>query len=348
MTKSMNNDYPFNVINYPSIGGDIESEKGGFIFNQMGIDNIELIAKYDTFKKMTEKMGLTLTSKPMPKEEEEKRGIFKRIADEVRKDSKKRLLTDNFMPIVEIIELPKVGKSKPLYITVIRNIPTLFDVATHHKKAKDSYCLILFAGLHQPSKKIDSEAMKTISKIVKRKAFTLRSVDIAIDTIDNKRITYKRKGAFKDDLMPYSEEGVISKGSSLYINNPKRSNISRILYYDKCNKQQYQQGKEIIGDELKGWKRLEVTLTFDVTEKHNKGFFHYTDDLNFLDDLYDVADIAGLAGIKSYSNDYLIYQLNSLIDNRFMNNHESKEQFNSVESLERFKQSEFRRYTIPM
>jgi len=69
MTKSMNNDYPFNVINYPSIGADIDISKGGFIFNQIGIDNIELIAKYDVFKKMAEKMGLTI--EPMPKQKTE-------------------------------------------------------------------------------------------------------------------------------------------------------------------------------------------------------------------------------------------------------------------------------------
>ena len=271
----MNNDYPFNVINYPSIGGDIDISKGGFIFNQLGIDNIELIAKYDTFKNMAEKLGLTITTKPMPKEEEEKKGIFKRIDDEVKKDSKKRLLTDNFMPIVEIVELPKVGKSKALYITVIRNIPTLFDVATHHKKAKDSFCLILFAGLHQPSKAISSEAMKIISKFIKRKAFTLRSIDLAIDTTDHRSIDYKRKGAFRDDLMPYSKHDVISKGSSLYINKLDHQSISRVLYYDKYLKQLNQQKKEIIGNDLKSWKRLEITLTFDVTQKDNKGFTYY-------------------------------------------------------------------------
>jgi len=340
MTKSMNNDYPFNVINYPSIGADIDISKGGFIFNQIGIDNIELIAKYDVFKKMAEKMGLTL--KPMPHNHK----IHERIDYEMKQDKTTRLKSDKFMPIVEVIQLPKVGKDKPLYITIIRNIPTLFDVATHHKKAKDTFCLVLFAGLHQPSKKISSEAMQIISRFVKRKAFSLRSIDLAIDTTDDRSITYKRKGAFKDDLMPYSKHDVISKGSSLYINNLDHPSISRVLYYDKYLKQLNQQKKEIIGNDLRAWKRLEITLTFDVTQTYNKGFIHYIEGLNFVDDLYEVADVARLAGIKSYLNDYLTYQLNSLLDNRFMNNKESKSQFNSVESLERFKQSDFRRYLL--
>ena len=344
----MNNDYPFNVINYPSIGADIDISKGGFIFNQIGIDNIELIAKYDVFKKMAEKMGLTI--EPMPKQKTEetdpKKNILKRIDYEMKQDKTTRLKSDKFMPIVEVIQLPKVGKSKALYITIIRNIPTLFDVATHHKKAKDTFCLVLFAGLHQPSKKISSEAMQIISRFIKRKAFSLRSIDLAIDTTDHRSITYKRKGAFKDDLMPYSKHDVISKGSSLYINNLDHPSISRVLYYDKYLKQLNQQKKEIIGNDLRAWKRLEITLTFDVTQKYNKGFIHYIEGLNFVDDLYEVADVARLAGIKSYLNDYLTYQLNSLLDNRFMNNKESKTQFNSVESLERFKQSDFRRYLL--
>ncbi len=340
MTKSMNNDYPFNVINYPSIGGDIETSKGGFIFNQLGIDNIELIAKYETFKTMVEKMGLTI--EPMPNTHK----IHERIDYEMKQDKQTRLLSDKFMPIVEVIYLPKVGKSKPLYITVVRNIPTLFDVATQRKKSKDTYCLILFAGLHQPSKKISSEAMKITSKIIKRKAFKLHSVDIAIDTTDQRSITHNRKGAFKDNLMPYSKQGVISKGSSLYINDLEHPSISRVLYYDKYLKQLNQQKKEIIGNDLREWKRLEITLTFDVTKRENKGFTHYINDLNFVDDLYEVQEVAQLAGVKSYSNDYLIYQLNSLLDNRVINNHESVKQFNSVESLERFKQSDFRRYLL--
>lgn len=327
-------------IKSPSIA-DILFNKENITHHQMGIDNIELIAKYEVFKKMVERLGLKF--EPMPKNHK----IHERIDYEMKQDNKTRLLSDKFLPIVEVIKLPKVGKSKALYITVIRNIPTLFDVATHHKKAKDSYCLVLFAGLHQPTKKISSEAMQIISKFTKRKAFTLHSLDVAIDTTDHQEVNSKRKEAFRDSLMPYSQKGVISKGSSLYINDlDYHPSISRVLYYDKYLKQLNQQKKEKIGSNLRGWKRLEVTLTFDVTKRENKGFMHYIEGLNFVDDLYEITEVAGLAGIQTYSTDYLTYQLNSLLDNRFMNNHESKKQFNSLESLERFKLSEFRRYTL--
>ena len=343
MTKSLIDNYPHNVINYPSLGADIDTSNNKFMVHQMGIDTIEQVAKYETVKSMVDRLGLSI--EPMPQSHK----LHKKITDEVKADTKRRLSIDKFTPIVEVIKLPKVDpKDKAFYISIIRNTPTLFDVATHHKKAKDSFCMIVFAGLHQPSKRISSEAMKIISKFLKRKAFKLHSLDIAIDTTDQRSITYKRKGAFKDNLMPYSKHGVISKGSSLYINNLDHPNISRVIYYDKYLKQLNQQKKEIITNDLRAWKRLEFTLSFDVTKSHNKGFTNYIENLEFINDLYDIEELAGLAGIKNYDSDYLVYQLNSLIDNRFMNNQESKEQFNSVDSLERFKQSEFRRYTLPI
>ena len=55
---------------------------------------------------------------------------------------------------------------------------------------------------------------------------TIGGIDLAIDTTDHRSITYKRKGAFKDDLMPYSKQGVISKGSS---RQEKPTNIYKIV-----------------------------------------------------------------------------------------------------------------------
>jgi len=150
--------------------------------------------------------------------------------------------------------------------------------------------------------------------------------------------------------MPFSKCGVIippNGATSLYINEVEGlERISRILYYDKYLKQTQHHKQRGINADLRNWKRLEVTLTFDVTKRENKGFTQYIESLNFIDDLYEVQAVATKAKIKSYDTDYLTYQLNSFIDNRFLNNRESKEQFNSVESLKRFKQSDFRRYVL--
>jgi len=334
MTKSLTTNYPF-------IADILKDTHAYTVPNNQGIDTIELMATHSTVIKLVERMGLEVEA--MPKGNK----IFKAIEYELKEDNKKRLNKEAFEPIVERVKLPKVNpKDKSLYIGIIRNTPSLFKVADYHKKAKDSFCKLVFAGLHQPTKKISADAIKIISTFLKRKAFKLHRVDIAIDFKSNESINHSNKKTFRDNLMPLSKRGVICEGSSYYINKLDHPSISRVNLYDKYKKQLNQQGEEKISNELKAWKRLEITLTFDVTQRNNKGFMYYIESFNFIDDLYEVQAVATKAKIKSYDTDYLTYQLNSFIDNRFMNNRESREQFNSVESLKRFKQSDFRRYIL--
>ena len=233
MTKSLRIDYPSIV--------DVVPSNGRFVLGNQGIDSIQLIAKYEVLKKMAEKMGLTL--EPMAKGHK----LYETLNKELETDSKRRLKADDFKPMIEVIKLPKVNpKDKDLYISIVRNTPTLFDVAKHHKKAKDSYCLITFAGLHQPSKKIESEAIKIISRFLKRKAFKRYRVDIATDTLDSKPIDKDHQKGFKGDLMPFSKHGVNLEKSSYYINRIEPIeglNMSKINFYDKYKKQLDQQKK---------------------------------------------------------------------------------------------------------
>ena len=338
MTKSM-------MIDYPSIA-DILFNQTNIIHHNQGIDTTRQVAYYGTLKSMIEKIDLKATN---VKRGSPVSGTVKRILKQVEEDDKIRYKADEFKPMVEVVKLAK-GREVSNYMIIIRNTPELFDIASYHKKAKDTFCMIIFTGLHQPSKKINSQAIKVMSKFLKKRTFKLCSIDIVIDTNDSELINYGRKEPFREGLMPYSKDGVIlpPKGAtSLYINKIEHSSIDRILYYDKYQKQA-KHHKQGVDDDLKEWKRLEVTLSFDVLESHNKGFINYIEGLNFIDDLYEIDDVATKAGIKSYENDYLVYQLNSLLDNRFMNNRESKEQFNSVEALERFSNSDFRRYTLPI
>ena len=313
------------------------------MFNQIGIDTIQLIANYKTVIKLVERMGLTITTPS-------KNSPVSRVITDIEniKDPNQRYKAENFKPLTQIVKLSK-GQSISNYMIITQNIPILFNHATHHKKAKDTFCLITFTGLHQPNTKINSEAMKIISTFTKRKTFKRINIDIAIDTQeDNQPIKYSRKEPFKADLMPFSKHGVIippNGATSLYINKISHSSISRILYYDKYLKEKNYL-KRAIDNDLKNWKRLEITLTFDATKRENKGFKQYMESLEFFNVLYDIDEVAKKAKIKSYNTDYLIMQINSLLDKRFMNNHESKKQFNSVESLERFKMSDFRRYTL--
>ena len=338
---------PLNVFNYPSNASEIDILEDSISYNQMGIDTIELVAKYETLMNIVKRNHLNVTM--LDKRQKHHKKALERVLKGRTTDNKTRLKEEDFKPIVERIELPKVKpKDKGFYITIIRNIPLLFDIATHRKKAKDSYCLIILAGLHQPSKRISSESVKIIKRILNRKTFRVHRIDIAIDTKDKQPINYRRSKEFEADLLPYSKDGVTLEKTSLYINNIDHSNINKVLYYDKYKKQCDKQRKEKIDDSLKDWKRLEFILKFDVTQRENRGFRNYIDSTNFINDLDFIDDVAEKAGVKSYKSDYLIYQLNSLIDNRFLNNKESKKQFNSEEALKRFNRSDSRRFRIDL
>jgi len=328
-------------IDYPSIADTLEHTHSHTVPHGQGIDTIQQIAKYETFKKMADRLGLTI--EPMP----QSHPLYKKIADEFKADTKRRLKVAKFTPIVEVIKLPKVDpKDKALYISIVRNTPTLWDIGDSRKTRKDAYCLITFAGLHQPQKKISSKAMRIVSKFLKRKTFRVHRVDIAIDTHDNRPIEKEGLKAFRACFNGFGSCRATHYHNSYYLEDIRELNHMRINYYDKWIKAI--ERKEKVSIAWRGWKRLEVTIMFDVTKSYNKGFIHYIESLEFINDLYDIDEVSTKAKIKSYDNDYLIYQLNSLIDNRVMNNQESKEQFNSVQSLERFKSSDFRRYLLPI
>jgi hypothetical protein len=325
--------------------------------NSQGIDNITLIAHYEAFKKMAEKMGLTM--RPMAKSHK----LYKKIFDEVNTDTKQRREKDNFTPIIEVINLPKVDpKDKYFQIVIIRNSLSLFNIATKNKKAKDTYCMVTIAGLHQPQKKLSSDAIKIISKFLKRKTFKLHRVDFAKDIKDHRPIDYKGIEAFRERFKLYSNGWVVlplknpkkldkkkdkknlNYHTTYYINNIDHRSIDTILYYDKYNKSV--QKKENVTFKDRHWKRLEVVLKFDVTRAKSFNFVDYINSMDFLNDFSDLEVMAKRAGIKNYSNDYLEYQINSFIDNRFLNNKQSQKQFNLYEALKNFNEKEFRRYVL--
>ena len=56
--------------------------------------------------------------------------------------------------------------------------------------------------------------------------------------------------------------------------------------------------------------------------------------------------ISKSVGVSNIDNSYLNYQISSMLDNRIMNNKNSIKQYNSKDSLTRFKMSEFKPYMI--
>ena len=311
--------------------------KNGVTINQIGIDTIKLIGRYETVKKMVFKEGLEITK---AKANTPVTQTIEQIKKEALRDAKRRYQKDEFKPIIEVVKIGK-GKSLSNYMVIVRFIPLTMDWAIEQKKAKGEYCMIVFAGLHQPSKKLDSVAEKIMSKFTKRKTFKSVSIDIAIDTEDREPINKDTKEGFKESLKPLSNFGVELKGSSFYINNVCCSGVDRVLYYDKYKKQQHQGQK--LDSSLKHWKRLEITITNNPKEAVSFG--EYAKSMKLLEDFIKVYEVASRLKI-SFDSTYLNYQINSIMDNRFMNNNASKKQFNSVEALKRFSNSNYRRYAL--
>ncbi len=57
-------------------------------------------------------------------------------------------------------------------------------------------------------------------------------------------------------------------------------------------------------------------------------------------------EISRLLKVSDFENTYLNYQINSFLDNRTINNKVSKRQYNSKDSIARFKMSEFKPYGL--
>lgn len=318
-------------------------EVGGYgfddiIFNNKGIDTISQIANYQTVLNILHKNNMTIEDniKHTPITP-----YIGKIQEQLIYDNKTRYKTNDFKPIIKYSKISKgVGLSN--YIIIIQNIPTLFDYAISKKKAKDFYCMVIYTGLHQPTKTISNENMKFISKMLKRKSFKTYC-DMAIDYIDHRPINYKRKDelkkALKNDTDPKS---YIITGNSLYCNSTKHQTIKKILIYDKYIKQRIYH-KQLIKSNLNGWKRLEIQL--QPTTKQD--FYTYIKSDEFKKDSLGLFDmISKSVGVSNIDNSYLSYQISSILDNRIMNNKNSIKQYNSKESLTRFKMSEFKPYMI--
>lgn len=319
-------------------------EVGGYgfddiIFNNKGIDTISQIANYQTVLNILHKNNMTIENNIkhtpiMP--------YIGKIQEQLTYDNKTRYKINDFKPIIKYSKISRgVGLSN--YIIIIQNTPTLFDYATSQKKAKDFYCMVIYTGLHQPSKTISNESIKFISKMLKRKAFKVHSLEVSTDFIDNKPINYKRKDEVKKALKNETDsQNYIITGNSLYCNSTKHQAIKKILIYDKYIKQKIYH-KQLINSNLNGWKRLEIELR----PIKKLDFNSYIKSNEFKKDSLGIYDlISNKLNISNIENSYLNYQINTILDNRTMNNKNSLKQYNSKDSLTRFKMSEFKPYMI--
>lgn len=215
---------------------------------------------------------------------------------------------------VRYINLKRGVKSLSNTILFLENSKELHAIARQNKKKLDYYVMIVFAGLHQPSKDIESSVFKILAQFVRR--FKTYSFDLAYDFDSAMNIDYKLKDWFGSNSLKWSGGKIISVGKSLYgnaiIDKSKYFNLSRILLYDKYHKQRYYH-KEKIPDKFSQWKRLE--LTFELRGK----FLQIIENESIneaIDVLDDMAKSIGAVGLIGVDLDILAKQIQMLRDLR--------------------------------
>lgn len=297
------------------------------IFNNQGIDTIRQTANYKTVCNILKRDNLTIQTelKNTPLNP-----YINSFLQQMKHDTKTRYKRDDFLPVFEFVKIAE-GKGLSNYMIIVRNTPELLDYAIKQKKAKDTYCTLIFTGLHQPTKHITAGAMRFISKMLGRKSFAVSSIDIATDFKSDEAINYQAKEAFKERIKPYSNNSYIIKGNSLYCNDVKHENIKRVLLYDKFKKQTTHQKQDLSSD-LNKWQRLEIT----IKPTKRTGFNDFIASNEFVECLRAYEHITELLKLSEFKGDYLRYQITGTLDNRTLNSNEAKRRFNSVESLERF------------
>ncbi|PLY13172.1 MAG: hypothetical protein C0628_07065 [Sulfurimonas sp.] len=204
----------------------------------------------------------------------------------------------------------EIGNTQNLsgYILVKQNF-TSVSTSKMRKKSKSHYSEVIFAGLRQPTKEISISTYTTLSFFIKR--FKISNMDICYDGLSeveiNKSNLYKLTDIFKEYINSFKDIQI--EKTSFYINNPSSRLIDtdkflKMLVYDKYQKEsRYKK----LDDELKDWKRLEVTLNIQFKLK---GF-------NLDDYLEDVQAIsAKYFKTSSFSYEYLDLQTKLLTDRR--------------------------------
>ncbi len=177
------------------------------------------------------------------------------------------------------------------------------------KKSKSHYIEIVFAGLRQPTKNINMGTYEVLSLFIKR--FKVSNIDFYFDGLSeldiNQNTLMRYRYIFKDYINSFSDTHL--EQTSFYINTPlsptaDADRFKKILVYDKYSKESRY---KILDEDLKNWKRLEVTINVNFKFK-----------VFLLDDyLYDMQKLAlKYFDVSSFSYNYLNLQRKLLIDRR--------------------------------
>jgi hypothetical protein len=258
--------------------------------NDIGIDTIRFLVTYSALLKKLKELSLEF-------DDVVKLSIYKMFEKEINKDKARE---DKYM-----LKTISINSNSELssYIIVKINAKTL-NISNKQKKKSDYKVEVIFTSLNQHTKKVDIKSYEILNAFIKR--FKIDTIDIAFDTLYQKSID---RAYISKVLKEYvtSILDITEYKTSIYINNPLSPYgdfgvFDRILIYDKYIK----------NGVVKGWKRVEVTLS--INTKLNKDSIediqNHTVDLKSISKLiFDIKD-------EVINTKYIDTQLYSIIDKR--------------------------------
>jgi len=196
---------------------------------------------------------------------------------------------------------------------IIKNNTESISASKKIKKVKGYYVEVIFAGLRQPTKKIDMQTYRVLSHFIKR--FKITYIDVCFDGKCSAPIDKKMYYSHPFKGYVGSQTNIVLNGTSLYINKPTAPNIDadyfvKILLYDKYIKESRH---KVLDDVLRNWKRIEFRISLNMKLKESDALVDY---------LYSMLPIVkNYFRTKEMNNHYFKQQIRWLMDRRTQGRH---------------------------
>jgi hypothetical protein len=201
---------------------------------------------------------------------------------EVEKSSSNLIINQHFLE-KEIklkddraVKFAKISNVKNIsrYILIKNNEESISE-SKKAKQSKSHYVEVVFAGLRQPSKKIDMQTYKVLSAFIKR--FKVAYVDVCFDGKCSVPIDAKMYHTQLFNAYEGRKTKSILYGTSFYINAPSAPDkdadyFVKILLYDKYIKESFHKA---LDDAYRDWKRIEFRVSLDMKFKESEALADY-------------------------------------------------------------------------
>jgi hypothetical protein len=195
---------------------------------------------------------------------------------------------------------------------LIKNNEESISVSKKMKQSKSHYVEVVFAGLRQPSKKIDMQTYEVLSHFIKR--FKVAYVDVCFDGKCSVPVDKKMHYSHPFEGYVGSQTDIVLNATTLYINNPTAPHedadyFVKILLYDKYIKESRHKA---LDDAYRGWKRIEFRVSLDMKLKASDALADY---------LYSMLPVAKrYFKVEEIDSHYFKQQVRWLTDKRTQGN----------------------------